>query len=370
MGRIYFVAGEVSGDYYGAELIEALQMRGDFQFAGWGGERMARMANGGITDWVEKAGVMGVWEVLKQYRWFRVRFHETLAQIAEFQPAVLVLIDYPGFNLRLAKAVKARFPEVRILQYVCPQVWAWKQSRIPRMARWLDQVVCLFPFEVEVLAKGGCPGIYLGHPLVEELAEKKMACDRQDSLIALFPGSRHREVERIFPVMLAASRLLRQPHPGLRFEVPAISEKLAAEMRARLAPDDAITIEVGTSHALMQRAHCAVMASGTATLEAAWFGLPYCLVYQMAPLTWRIAQRVVKVEFAGIVNILAAREVVPEFLQDDMKAETIAAWVSARLADPESLRALTEKELAVAATLGEGGVHERVAGEVVKLLEK
>jgi lipid-A-disaccharide synthase len=370
MGRIYFVAGEVSGDFYGAELIEALQSQGSFQFAGWGGARMAKAADGAITDWVEKAGVMGVWEVLKQYRWFRERFHETLAQIAEFEPGVIVLIDYPGFNLRLAKAVRARFPEVRILQYVCPQVWAWKQGRIPKMARWLDQVVCLFPFEVEVLAKGGCPGIYLGHPLVEELAEKTIVCERENQLVGLFPGSRHREVERIFPVMVEASRLLRKKHPGLRFEVPAISEKLASEMRAGITQEDPIHIEVGTSHNLMQRARCAVMASGTATLEAAWFGLPYCLVYQMAPFTWRVAQRVVKVEFAGIVNILAAREVVPEFLQENMKAEVIANWVNARLTDPESLRVLAEKELAVAAALGKGGVHERVAAEVVNLLEK
>lgn len=366
MGRIYFVAGEVSGDLHGCELMIALQSQGDFSFAGWGGPKMARV--GGTTDWVEQAGVMGIWEVVRHYSWFKDRFEETLEEIERFQPDVIVLIDYPGFNLRLAEAVKNRSPKVRILQYVCPQVWAWKQSRIPKMARSLDQVVCLFPFEVDVLARGGCPGVYFGHPIVEELAEKRLDCERDKKLIGLFPGSRHREVERLFPVMIEASRQLRRGDPDLCFEVPAISEKLASEMRAMVQPEDRILIEVGTSHSLMQRAAIAVMASGTATLEAAWFGLPYCVVYAMAPLTWRFAEMVVKVDYAGIVNILAGEEVVPEFLQDDLNAGVVAQWVAARLADPDSTRALVEKELAVAARLGEGAVHQQVAAEVVRLV--
>lgn len=327
---------------------------------------MARV--GGTKDWVERAGVMGIWEVLKHFSWFKDRFEETLEEIERFEPEVLVLVDYPGFNLRLAEAVKSRSPEIRVLQYVCPQVWAWKQSRIPKMARYLDQVVCLFPFEVEVLAKGGCPGVYLGHPIVDELAEEVVTCKRDARLVGLFPGSRHREVERLFPILIEAARLLRKSNPELRFEVPAISETLAQEMQAMLSPEDRVTIETGTSHQLMQRAGCAVMASGTATLEAAWFGLPYCIVYAMAPLTWSFAKMVVKVDYVGIVNILAGEEVVSEFLQDDLNPEVVAEWVRARLADPESTQALIEKELAVAARLGEGGVHQRVAGEVARLL--
>lgn len=368
MGKIYVVAGEVSGDLHGAELLAALAASGEHQFAGWGGPRMAQA--GGTKDWVEKAGVMGIWDVLKQYSWFKERFEETLAEIGEWQPEVLVLIDYPGFNLRLAKAVSARFPKLKILQYVCPQVWAWKQGRIPKMAQWLDQVVCLFPFEVEVLAKGGCPGVYLGHPIVEELREKVEAVARDPLLIGLFPGSRSREVDRLFPVMIAAARSLRARSPALRFEVPAISEKLAATMLEMITAEDGIEIRVGSSQSLMQRATCAVMASGTATLEAAWFGLPYCLVYKMAPLTWGVAKMVVKVEHAGIVNILAGREVVPEYLQGACTPETVVSWVETTLRDREAAAALAEQLLEVASKLGEGGVHEKVAAEVVKLLEE
>lgn len=368
MAVIYLVAGEVSGDLHGAELISALKKSGKHTFSGWGGPHMA-MA-GGTRDWVEKAGVMGIWDVLKQYSWFKARFHETLADIEKVKPAVLVLIDYPGFNLRLAKAVRAQFPEVKILQYVCPQVWAWKQSRIPKMAKWLDQVVCLFPFEVEVLAKGGCSGVYLGHPIVDELREKKEELTRDANLVGLFPGSRRREVDRLFPVLVEVSRLLKKKRPELRFEVPAISEKLAESMREMLTDGDEVVIEVGSSQNLMQRATCAVMASGTATLEAAWFGLPYCLVYKMAPLTWQVAKMVVKVEHAGIVNILAKRLVVPEYLQNEVESKRLAAWVEGQLEDAAGREKLSQELLAVAAELGDGGVHERVALAVEELLEK
>ena len=368
MALIYLVAGEVSGDLHGAELITALKKQGEHRFAGWGGPHMAQA--GGTRDWVEKAGVMGIWDVLKQYSWFKERFHETLAEIAEVKPEALVLIDYPGFNLRLAKAVRAQFPEVKILQYVCPQVWAWKQSRIPKMAKWLDQVVCLFPFEVDVLAKGGCPGVYLGHPIVDELREKKEELVREENLVGLFPGSRGREVDRLFPPLLEASRILRKTRPELKFEVPAISEKLAESMKAMLQEEDEVLIQVGSSQNLMQRATCAVMASGTATLEAAWFGLPYCLVYKMAPLTWRVAKLVVKVDHAGIVNILAGREVVPEFLQHEVKPARLANWVAGQMESEEARESLRQELLAVAAELGEGGVHERVAAAVEELLEK
>ena len=368
MALIYLVAGEVSGDLHGAELILALKKEEKHSFAGWGGTHMADA--GGTKNWVEKAGVMGIWDVLKQYSWFKARFHETLAEIEEKKPEVLVLIDYPGFNLRLAKAVKARFPEVKILQYVCPQVWAWKQSRIPKMAQWLDQVVCLFPFEVEVLAKGGCPGIYLGHPIVDELREKKEELEREPHLIGLFPGSRRREVDRLFPALVETSRLLIKENPQLKFEVPAISEKLAQTMQTMLSDEDPIEIRVGTSHSLMQRAVCAVMASGTATLEAAWFGLPYCIIYKVAPLTWRIAKMVVKVDHVGIVNILAKREVVPEFLQHDLQPSQLAEWVSGQLQELKSRDELSQELLEIAAGLGEGGVHIRVAQAVEGLLGK
>ena len=368
MALIYLVAGEVSGDLHGAELILALKKEEKHSFAGWGGTHMAEA--GGTKNWVEKAGVMGIWDVLKQYSWFKARFHETLAEIEEKKPEVLVLIDYPGFNLRLAKAVKARFPEVKILQYVCPQVWAWKQSRIPKMAQWLDQVVCLFPFEVEVLAKGGCPGIYLGHPIVDELREKKEELEREPHLIGLFPGSRRREVDRLFPALVETSRLLIKENPQLKFEVPAISEKLAQTMQTMLSDEDPIEIRVGTSHSLMQRAVCAVMASGTATLEAAWFGLPYCIIYKVAPLTWRIAKMVVKVDHVGIVNILAKREVVPEFLQHDLQPSQLAEWVSGQLQELKSRDELSQELLEIAAGLGEGGVHIRVAQAVEGLLGK
>ncbi|MDP0490633.1 MAG: lipid-A-disaccharide synthase [Verrucomicrobiota bacterium JB023] len=367
MAGVYLVAGEVSGDLHGAELMAELTKRGVTTFAGWGGPRMAEA--GGTKDWVEKAGVMGIWDVLKQYGWFRERFHETLAEIENIRPDVLVLIDYPGFNLRLAKACRARFPELKIVQYVCPQVWAWKRSRIPKMAKWLDRVLCLFPFEVEVLEEGGCPGKWVGHPIVDELKEKRGAFEREEKLVGLFPGSRRREVERLFPVMLEAAREISHRRPEVRFEVPAVSETLASAMEDLMEPGDCIEIKLGHSAELMQRASCALMASGTATLEAAFFGLPHCLVYRVAPLTWSIGKRVVKIERIGIVNILAGEDVTPEFLQDDLRADVLVEWVEQQLDDRSGREDLAARLQSVAGKLGDGGVHRRVADEVMELME-
>ncbi|MEM9079968.1 MAG: lipid-A-disaccharide synthase, partial [Verrucomicrobiota bacterium] len=340
---------------------------GESEFAGWGGARMSEA--GGTRDWVERAGVMGIWDVLKQYGWFRERFHETLAEIEERRPRVLVLIDYPGFNLRLAKAVRERFPGMKIVQYVCPQVWAWKRSRIPKMAKWLDAVLCLFPFEVEVLAEGGCEGKWVGHPIVDELREKVIEVERDEKLVGLFPGSRRREVERLFPEMLEAARLLRKERPELRFEVPAVSETLERQMRELVAEDDLVTIRVGTSAELMQRAGCGVMASGTATLEAAWFGLPHCLVYRVAPLTWMVGKALVKIDHIGIVNVLAGREVTPEFLQNELSAGVLRDWVLGMLEDPVARGEYGARLRRVTGRLGDGGVHRRVVDEILQLLD-
>ncbi len=367
MQRLYCLAGEISGDLHGAAVLRELKLlfEGEIEFAGRGGPEMAVV--GGCGDWVERAGVMGVWDVLKQYSYFRRCFYETLAEIEKFQPQVLLLIDYPGFNLRLAKVVRERFPEIRIVQYVCPQVWAWKQSRIPKMARWLDQVICLFPFEVPILEKRDCPAVYCGHPLVDELEEKRETLTREEGLVGLFPGSRPREVERLFPVMLEAARKLRKKQgKDITFAVPAISDKLAMVMKEQLqeGEEEWLRIEVGTSHRLMQQATCGVMASGTATLEAACFGLPYCLVYRVAPLTWEIAKKVVKVSHIGIVNILAEREVVTEFLQGDLNSEALFTWLEEFLENRDKRDALSESVLSIASQLGEGGAHVRVAQEV------
>lgn len=367
--RLYVVAGELSGDLHGAGLLTALRERfPDLSVRGAGGPTMRKVGGRGIEDWLEDAAVMGVWEVLKRYGWFRERFHRMLEELAEFQPDVLLLIDYPGFNLRFAEAVKKRSPETKIVYYISPQVWAWKKGRIPKMARLIDELMCLFPFETKVFEGTGLRTTFVGHPIVDELENSRLAGDvRETALVGLFPGSREHEVERLFPLMIQAAKILRERRADLRFEVPAASEKLAlriGELLGNAEEDGLVKVTRGGSHELMQRAACAVVASGTATLEAAFFGLPYCLVYRLAPLTYLVAKLLVKIKLVGIVNILAGREVVKEFIQGEARPERIAAELRALLDSSAKREKLCEELAATTALLGGEGAHENAAAVV------
>ena len=367
--RLYVVAGELSGDAHGAGLLRALKpMVPALEIHGAGGPQMADAAGPGLRDWVEDAAVMGVWEVLKRYGWFKQRFAEMLAELKEFRPDVLVLVDYPGFNLRFAEAVRRECPETRLVYYISPQVWAWHKGRIPKMARLLDEMLCLFPFEQPIFANAGLKTTFVGHPLVDELEEQRLPdVERDDSLVGLFPGSREREVARLFPMMIETAKRLKSWRAELKFEVPAASPKLAAQIRAlRDEADAAGWIEVGTgsSHSLMQRACCGVIASGTATLEAAFYGLPYCLVYRVAPLTYVLGKLLVKIKHIGLVNILAGEEVVREFIQGGANPHAVTTELRGLLEDPGKRGAFAAKLLETAAMLGGSGTHERAARAV------
>jgi len=362
---IYIVAGEVSGDTHGACLMEALlTQKPDVTFHGLGGPAMCKVAGADLTDWVEDAAVMGIWEVLKHYKWFKKRFSETIAELERLRPDVLILIDYPGFNLRLANEVKEKLPETRIIYYISPQVWAWNKGRIPKMAETLDLMLCIFPFEKEIFQSAGLPTVFTGHPLVDELELKREDVAREDDLIGLFPGSREREVARLFPLMVETARRMYSHHPEWRFEAAAASQKLAKLMgemirEAKLPDESIITVGSGTSHSLMQRATCGVVASGTATLEAAALGLPYCLVYKISWPTWIMGKLLVKVDFIGLVNILAGQEVVEELIQSDAEPGHLEHSLSQLMSDDKHREALRQKLHTTAAKLGDPGAHQR-----------
>ena len=329
---------------------------------------MAEVAGPGLRDWVEDAAVMGVWEVLKRYGWFKQRFGEMLAELKKFQPDVLLLIDYPGFNLRFAEAVKREFPAARIIYYISPKVWAWNKRRIPVMARLLDEVLCLFPFEPPIFENAGLKATFVGNPLVDELEEKRLAnIHRDEQLVGLFPGSREREIARLFPLMIATAQRLEAWNSELRFEVPAASAKLATQIRELLdaaSAGDLITVTNGGSHSLMQRACCAVIASGTATLEAAYYGLPYCLVYRLAPLSYGLAKLLVKIELIGLVNILAGELVVEELIQSKAEPVAVARSLKGFLESPAKREALRVRLAATSAKLGGKGAHQNAARSV------
>jgi lipid-A-disaccharide synthase len=363
---LYVVAGELSGDAHGAGLLRDLRGRiADLDIHGAGGPEMAEIAGDGLEDWVADAAVMGAWEVLRRYGWFREKFYAMLADVERLKPDVLLLIDYPGFNLRFAAKVRERLPKTRIVYYISPQVWAWNKGRLPKMARLLDEMLCLFPFEKPIFEGAGLKTCWVGHPLVDELEAKRIPdATRDANLIGLFPGSREREISRLFPMMVDTAARMHAARPQLRFEVPAASAELAVLIRSMTHDAPWIEVTDGGSHSLMQRAGCAVVASGTATLEAAYYGLAYCLVYAVAWPTYLLARMLVKIERIGLVNILAGREVVREFIQADADPVSVSRELD-RLMDDVVAREKLIAELAeTTAKLGGLGAHERAAERV------
>jgi len=370
---VYVVAGEVSGDTHGAELMEALgSLLGEVEFRGLGGPKMGEVEGAEITDWVDDAAVMGYLEVLKRYSWFKERLEKAVEDVCQWQPEVLLLVDYPGFNLRLAKRVRERCPATRVVHYVAPQVWAWNQKRIPEIVKTHDLMLCLFPFEVPVFEEAGLKAVCAGHPLIDELEEKRIDVARDSSLVGLFPGSRFREVTRLFPLMLEVAGDLHGKGYQVTFITAAASGKVEGVMRAELErsglPEGLVTIQLGGSQELMQRVGCGTVASGTATLEAAYYGMPYCLVYGVAWATYLLARQVIKVPHIGLINILAGRELAPEFIQNDANVYEVSHWLETMLRDDEVRRAHGESLREAASRLGETGVHLRAASAIVELL--
>lgn len=381
---LWFVAGEESGDARAFEVMEAIrQIRPGTRFGGAGGSRMQSLCEAPFDPWIQRAAVVGLWDVLKNYGYFRAKFDAQLHSIAEFRPDAVVLVDYPGFNLRLARALRAGGFRGKILYHISPQVWAWNRSRIPKMARILDLMICVFPFEAPMYEASGLHTVFVGHPLLEALAAKRTDVKRESGLLGLFPGSREREVRRIFPAMLGAARILTEKNPALRFEAAAAGPDRAAMMR-RMAEGLPVTIVDGGAHSLMQRASVGLVCSGTATLEAAFFGLPYALVYKTAWLTFEVGRRLVDVNALGILNILnnylvnppadprlpaaPAPHVVREFIQNDATPEALADEALRLLENSDAREKLAAELSRVVSVLQAEGAARRAAQALLAAL--
>ncbi len=368
MQKLYFVAGEASGDARGAELMRSLlEQEPALEFFGRGGAQMRAIAGGDFHDWSDRAGVIGIIDVIKNYGYFKRQFDATLAEIERLKPDAVILIDYPGFNLRLATALKKRGSPARVLYYISPQVWAWHQSRIPKMARTIDLMMCIFPFEKPLYEKSGLKTVFVGHPMIDSLGAKRLDVGREESLVGLFPGSRKREVRKIFPVMLEAAVEMQKARPELQFEAAASSEAMQELMQLIALEFPPVLRDIGlkNSHELMQRACVGMVASGTATLEASFFRLPYVLVYRAAWLTFFIGRRLVKVAWLGMANILAGREIVREFLQEEAAPKPIADELLRLANDPQARARLVADTDAVIAMLGESGASKRAAAAIL-----
>ncbi|HYR21547.1 MAG TPA: lipid-A-disaccharide synthase [Chthoniobacterales bacterium] len=365
---IYLVAGEASADNHGAALMGALRNADtDLRFIGRGGPQMKAVAGEDFQNWIEQSGVLGLWEVIKHYGYFRKQFNEALREIEKSKPDAVVLIDYPGFNLRLARALRKHAPSQKVIYYISPQVWAWNRGRIKKMARWLDLMLCIFPFEADLYNQSGLRTIFVGHPMVERLRGQKIDIERDPNLIGLFPGSRAREVRKIFPILIQVAHEFRSSKPNLRFEVAAASDELANEMEKMLAPQDPhlFEIKIGQTAEIMQRAFIGIVASGSATLEAAYFRMPFALIYKVAWPTYFAGRLLVKVKYLGMPNVLADKEIVPEFIQHGARPKDLARAVTRLLDDSHAREQMISEFAKISAQLGESGASELAAKAII-----
>jgi len=364
VSRVFLVAGEESGDIHGAMLVAALKrLDPAVQCEGLGGRRMEAA---GMTLHCDLAsdGIMGFTEVVKHFPRIRRIFLDTRNRILRDKPDAVVLIDYPGFNIRLAQALLGS--GIPVIYYISPQVWAWKKKRIHTIARCCAKMLVIFPFEEPLYRAIGMNAVYVGHPLLDHI--KGFAPSRMiegKPVIGILPGSRAQEIARLLAPMLDVARGILERHPGAKFVTPCANERRAAQIRA-IAGNFPLEVIPGGMYEVLHAARFCLVASGTATLETALFGVPMIIVYKVSPVSYALARALVDIEHIGIVNILAGRGIVPEYVQGAMKPQAILTD-ALELIDDSPRRHTMQRDLAeVRASLGGGGASENAAREVLK----
>lgn len=345
MTLLYLVAGEASGDMLGARLMAALRRRRpDLAFAGVGGERMAEQGFQSLFPMRELA-LMGLLEVLPNIRRLARRLDETAADIAARRPALVVTIDSPGFTLRVAKRAKAQ--GFRVAHYVAPQVWAWRPGRVKRIAREVDRILALLPFEAPFFERAGIPVSFVGHSILESGADRGDAARfhaahglrPEERVLLVMPGSRRSEVGRLLPVFGAALARLSARVPNLRPVVPLAGpvEEAVREAAARWHPAPILlrgVVEKYDAYAAARENGAGLIKSGTSSLEVALAGVPMVVGYRVNPLTAAIVRRLIKVRHVSIVNLLADAAVIPEFLQERCTPALLAEALEELLTRP------------------------------------
>ena len=337
---ILVVAGEVSGDLHAAKVVQAVKARSpDTVFWGIGGDDL-RAEEVELLQHTDRMSVMGIAEVLRQYRFLKGVFDQVLAEVDRRKPDAALLVDYPGFNLRLAAKLKKR--GVKVCYYICPKVWAWNRKRIPRMAEVIDRLMVVFPFEVELFRDTDLQVDFVGNPLVAQMDEFLAMPPRElpwesDRRVALLPGSRKQEILRILPAMLAAAKRLEARFPEVSFMLAAPNERIEALVNEQIekcadAPSR-LAVVCGHARELMRQADAAMVTSGTATLETALIGTPQIIVYKTSPATYWFGRMVLTIRHIGLVNIVAKRTVCPELIQRDATPESMADGIARLLAD-------------------------------------
>lgn len=370
--EVLLVAGEASGDLHGAPLVAELRrLVPGLHVFGLGGDRLSAAGLERVADSSE-ISVVGLSEVLRVLPRAREIFAQILAEVDRRKPRLAVLIDFPEFNLRLARALEER--GVRVAYYISPQVWAWRRGRVKAIAEHVDTMLVLFPFEVEFYRRYGVEAIHVGHPLVDEIPELPHVWDEGDPAgdpyqVALLPGSRTSEVEVLLPVMLETVRRLAEEIPVFArlIHAPTIPAAMVEEAVALAGLPVRIVPAADRAEALAS-SHFALCASGTATLEVGLLGTPMAVLYRLGSWTYLMGKLLVRLPYVSLVNLVLGRPVVPELLQGKAKPERVSEVVLGLLRDRPARDAMRAGLAELRGRLGERGASRRAAQAVARLL--
>ncbi|MFQ5681059.1 MAG: lipid-A-disaccharide synthase [Candidatus Omnitrophota bacterium] len=373
--RIIIIAGEASGDLHAANLAREIKnLRPDVQLSGWGGETMRRF---GVEIYypLTKLAVVGFAEVLKNYQKFKRVFDSILEKIDEIKPQAVVLVDYPGFNLRLARQIKKR--NIPIIYYISPQVWAWGKKRLRLIKRVVDKMLVVFRFEQKLYRDAGIPCVFVGHPLLD-IARPTMPikeCLRQWKIdpgrprLAILPGSRNKEVQRLLPIMLRAAKIISEEKIGLQIII----------LRSSSVPED-IFKEISKNFSLRTRlitektydglniCDFAIVASGTATLDTAIMQRPFVITYRISTISYFVLKSLIKIKSIGLVNIVAQKRIIPELLQKNAHPQKIAREVLGIWRNPKRMAEIKQDLARIKSLLTPYGASQAAAKETLSLI--
>ncbi len=369
--RYFIIAGEASGDLHASNFVKALKtLDGDAEIEGWGGDLMSDAGVKVVKHYKELA-FMGFVEVAKNIRTILGNFKICKADILSFRPDVVVLVDYPGFNLRMAKWLKTK--GIKVFYYISPQIWAWHQSRVKEIKKHVDKMFVILPFEQEFYKKHGMEVDFVGHPLLDVVEDylpsvnlRKKYSLAQKPIIALLPGSRKQEIKKVLPEMISVI----DTFPNYQFIIAGAPSQEESFYQLVMQSDSLaqkVPVIFGKTYDILAQSKAALVTSGTATLEAALFEVPQVVCYKGSPISYAIAKRVVKVEYISLVNLIAKKEIVKELIQDELNTQSLTNELKIILEEGNVSR-IKEDYKKLKEQLGNRGASGRLASLVYEYL--
>lgn len=367
--KVYIISGEASGDLHASNLLKALKQRKpDLDCRAWGGEQL-EAAGAKIIKHYKDLAFMGFLEVAMNIRTIlnNIRFCKT--DILNYKPDALILVDYPGFNLRIAEWAKKH--EIKVFYYISPQIWAWKSSRVHKIAKNTDCVFSILPFEKAFYQKHGYDAEFVGHPLldvVDHYASEALEIKTEQKIIALLPGSRKQEISKILPKMLHVLESYKDFH----FVIAAAPAQTLAYYQQfipkELLEEERLSIVQGQTYSLLKKAHAALVASGTATLETALFNVPQVVCYETSTFSYEIAKRLVKIKYISLVNLIADKRVVTELIQKDFNAKMLKLELENILSRSGRNKMISDYQ-ELRENLGNAGASDKTAKKILQLMD-